>query len=122
MDIREQVYSLLNALNTNTSPSYPDDLFYGGSHTFPLTVYDVETSTQATIKSAEFRVRVTVTVDIFAPTRGELTALAVNTRSTLIAAGFDCNTDKESGGKPLARRSQRYSGLLDLLTNTIYKE
>lgn len=119
--VESAIYSAVRAVNAETVPGYPPGIFTGPISA-PITVYEVEVRGEVAIQGQERRVAVTVRLDHFAGTRGEMSTIAGNARAALVGMRLKCaqdSTGKTPGG--LFRRSQVYTGIYDTIEQTFYE-
>lgn len=118
----ERVYSVLSAVNPNTMTNYPPQVFAGGKIDLPITVYTVEATTAGVRVRNETRVRCTVSVDTFGRNRKQAGETAADVRRVMLGVLPTCDMDRyyDSPQAGIVRRSQRFTGYMDLCTGIVY--
>lgn len=123
--LERRVQDAIAAVQPHVTTNYPPQLFADGTHIeLPLTVYTVEITTDAVRAQRETRVRCTVDVDTFGGTRKQTGEAAAKIRAAMLEVMSVCDMDRYYGNPQagIVRRSQRYSGYMDLYTGVVYAE
>jgi hypothetical protein len=122
--IKDAVSEAVSAVNANTQPSYPADLFAAHEGlSFPLTVYEVYLSNGLYMPASQEvrRIDVEVWVDHFGETRKQVSSVAQATLVAMLGIMPGYTMDNESPmPNGLVRRSQRFTGVYDTGDNIIY--
>lgn len=121
--LEQRVHDAIATVQPNVATYYPPQVFADGQRIeLPLTVYTVEISTSAVRARHETRVRCTVNVDTFGRSRAETGAAAALIRTAMLEVMATCDMDRyyDMPQAGIIRRSQRYSGVMDLYTGKVY--
>lgn len=121
-EIEQRVHDVLTAVNPNTTTNYPPQVFMGGKIDLPITVYTVEVTTDAVRARNETRVRCVVSVDTFGRGRKQTGETASQVRRAMLEVMSVCDMDRyyDNPQAGITRRSQRFTGYMDLYTGKVY--
>lgn len=121
-ELEKRVQAALEAVNPNTMTNYPPQVFAGGKIALPITVYTVEVTTSAVRARNETRVRCVVSVDTFGRSRKQAGETGGKVRNAMLQVMSVCDMDRyiDNPQAGIVRRSQRFTGYMDLFSGTVY--